>query len=51
MKSEHIISLCVCLFMIILCVAACSAGGDPEDNSAWNSIIAIGLILAWLKGK
>lgn len=51
MNSEQIISLCVCLLFVILCVAACSVGGDPEDNSAWNCILGLGLILAWLKGK
>lgn len=49
--KESIISLCVVIFLVILFVAACSAGGDSSDGTAENWIIAIILLLAWLKGK
>jgi hypothetical protein len=47
--KESIISLCVVIFLVILCVASCSAGG--EDSTGENWILAIILLLAWLKGK
>jgi len=47
--KETIIGICIVVFLIILCVASCSAGGD--DGTADNWILAIILLLAWLKGK
>lgn len=49
--KESIISLCVVIFLVILFVAACSTGGDPSDSTGENWIIAIIVLLAWLKGK
>lgn len=49
--KESIIGLCVVSFLVILCVAACSTGGDSSDGTAENWIIAIIVLLAWLKGK
>jgi len=48
--KETIISICIVVFLVILCVAACSAGGG-SDGTAENWILAIILLLAWLKGK
>lgn len=49
--KEAIISLCVVIFLVILFVAACSAGGDSSDGTVENWIIAIILLLCWLKGR
>ncbi len=46
-----IITICVVIFLVILCVDAFSAGGDSSDGTAENWIPAIILLLAWLKGK
>lgn len=49
--KESIISLCVVIFLAILFVAACTTGGDSSDGTAENWVIAIIVLLAWLKGK
>ncbi len=48
--KERVIGLFVALFIVIICVAACVATGDSDDGSAWNCVLAIVALLAWLKG-
>jgi len=51
--SENWISLIVAIFVIILVVAACAVDLETDysgDDSAWNCILAIIILLCWLKG-